>query len=140
MGSSIATVITGTLTADPELRYLKSGVAVCDLRFAVEVRVGSGDQATDETQWVRASAWRLDAENAGKMLRKGSIVQVISDDLHMRQYTTNAGQAGVSLECTVRSIKYISNFGAGAQGNTSGAPAANGAPPAADGTNPDIPF
>ena len=62
---------TGFLTADPELRQLPSGGAVCNLRLAVK------DMAPGyETGYINIAAFGKDAENCQKYLHKGSQIGV----------------------------------------------------------------
>jgi len=67
----------GNLTRDPEVRYLPSGRAVCDLGMAVNRRFrGSDGQDREETCFVNVTAWGWQAEAVGRDLRKGSPVFV----------------------------------------------------------------
>ena len=62
---------TGFLTADPELRQLPSGDAVCNMRLAVK-----GMAPGYETGYINIGAFGKDAENCQKYLRKGSQIGV----------------------------------------------------------------
>ncbi|QXO14321.1 ssDNA binding protein [Mycobacterium phage Chaser] len=78
--------IFGNLTADPELRFLDSGVAVAQFSVASTPRVKKGDEWVDgETVFLRASAWRELGEGAAETLRKGDSVVVIGK-LKARSY------------------------------------------------------
>ena len=62
---------TGFLTADPELRQLPSGSAVCNMRLAVK-----GMAPGYETGYINIAAFGKDAENCQKYLHKGSQIGV----------------------------------------------------------------
>src|SRR6478609_272993 len=75
-GETIITVV-GNLTADPELRYTQSGLAVANFTIASTPR--SFDRATNdwkdgEALFLRASCWREFAEHVAGSLTKGSRV------------------------------------------------------------------
>ncbi|AXH67889.1 single strand DNA binding protein [Mycobacterium phage Bromden] len=79
--------IQGNLTADPELRFLDSGVAVAQFSVASTPRVKKGDEWVDgETVFLRTSIWRELAEGAADALKKGDSVVVIGK-LKQRSYT-----------------------------------------------------
>jgi single-strand DNA-binding protein len=68
---------TARLTFDPELRYIPSGKAVCDLRLAVNNswRPKDGD-TREEVLYIDVTVWDKQAENCCNFLRKGSKVLV----------------------------------------------------------------
>lgn len=71
-------ILTGRLTADPELRYTKSGVPGMTVNLAV-------DRSKNETDFPTIVMWRETAERACQYLHKGSKV-VIRGELHTRTY------------------------------------------------------
>jgi single-strand DNA-binding protein len=82
---------TGNLTADPELRFLASGDAVCSFQVAVTPRVLRDDKWTDgDTSFFRCTAWRLLGENVAASLTKGARVMV-TGRVQQRSYETNEG-------------------------------------------------
>jgi len=69
--------IAGRLAADPELKYLPSGTAVCDLRVANTRYFKDRDgQRAEETCFVNVTLWAKQAEFIGEKLRKGRPVLV----------------------------------------------------------------
>jgi len=65
-------MLIGNLTRDPEVRYTPSGMAVADLRLAVNRRYRSADgQEHEETCFVNVTVWAKQAENCGQYLKKG---------------------------------------------------------------------
>lgn len=70
-------VLAGNLTRDPELRYLASGVAVCDLRLAVSrYWKGKDGQRHEDVCFIDVTFWNRAAEVAAQYLKKGRPVLV----------------------------------------------------------------
>jgi single-strand DNA-binding protein len=92
MGDTTLT-IAGNLTADPELRYTTTGVAVAAFTVAASRRVY--DQDTNQwkdadTLFLRCSAWRHLAEHMAESLTKGTRV-IVTGRLRQRSYETSEG-------------------------------------------------
>ena len=67
-------ILAGNVTRDPELRYIASGTAVCDLGLAINDRRKQGEEWVEETTFVDVTLWARQAEVAGEYLEKGSPV------------------------------------------------------------------
>ncbi|MBP5361916.1 MAG: single-stranded DNA-binding protein [Ruminococcus sp.] len=69
-------ILTGRLTADPELRQTQSGISSC--RFTVAVNRQYADKQTGERQadFIQCIAWRQTAEFVNKYFRKGKMIAV----------------------------------------------------------------
>jgi len=79
--------LIGWLGADPEQRFLPSGVAVCSFRVATK-RLGSRNEAgerTIETDWTPVESWERLAERCGQVLHRGSRVRV-AGSLHTHSW------------------------------------------------------
>jgi single-strand DNA-binding protein len=83
---------TATLTADPELRFTRSGRAVAQMRFAINsgYRTPSGEWVDNQTTFLDGQLWN-GAENVAESLRQGHRVLVIGD-LRTRSWETEAGE------------------------------------------------
>lgn len=93
--------IFGNLTADPELRFTPSGVAVANFDVAVTPRVKDGDSFKDgNTSFFRCTVWRDYAEHVAESLKKGNTV-FVSGRFATSDYTTKAGETRTSLEIAV---------------------------------------
>ncbi|MBV7363154.1 single-stranded DNA-binding protein [Actinomycetaceae bacterium TAE3-ERU4] len=104
-GETQLTVI-GNLTADPELRFTPSGVAVASFTVASTPRTfdrQSGEWRDGETLFMRCSVWRDVAENVAESLRKGTRV-IVSGRLESRSYKTREGENRTSLEMQVDEV------------------------------------
>lgn len=104
-GDTVITVV-GNLTADPELRYTQSGVAVASFTIASTPRSfdrQSGEWKDGEALFLRASVWREFAENAASSLRKGMRV-IAQGRLRQRSYETREGERRTSYEIDIDEI------------------------------------
>ena len=77
MASVNKIILIGNLGAAPELKYLPSGQAVCELNVACnETWSDKAGQRQERTEWVRCTVWGKQAESAAKYLEKGRQVYV----------------------------------------------------------------
>ena len=92
-------LITGNLTADPDLRYTPDGQPVCNFNIASNRRYL--DKKTNEWQevptFIRVTAWKQLAERMGERLHKGSAVYV-EGYLQSRSWETPEGQKRSTVE------------------------------------------
>lgn len=69
--------LAGRLTADPELRYIPSGAAVCKLRLAVSRKYKTKEgEPKEDTLFINVDVWEKLAEFCHDNLRKGRPVYV----------------------------------------------------------------
>lgn len=101
-GEPLVTLV-GNVAADPEIKFLASGAAVCNFSLASTPRVKDGDTWSDgETMWVRCAAWRELAENVSESLTKGTRV-IVQGRLKVRSYEAN-GEKRTSIEMDVDAV------------------------------------
>lgn len=98
--------ITGALTADPELRFTGSGIAVANFTVASNAR--RFDKATNgyvdaEPIFLRCTAWRTTAENVAESLTRGMRV-IVTGNLKTNSYETREGDKRTSLELNVTEV------------------------------------
>lgn len=67
-------ILTGRLTADPELRQTQSGVASCRFTIAVNRRFADKNTGERQADFISCQAWRQSAEFVSKYFRKGSMI------------------------------------------------------------------
>ena len=90
-------VITGNITADPQLRQTSDGTPVTDLRIAVTARAKTteGEWIDAGTEYYTVTAWRREAENVAQCLRKGNRVTV-TGTVYRDAYTDSDGAVHVT--------------------------------------------
>lgn len=104
-GETVITII-GNLTADPELRWTQSGVAVADFTVASTPRTydrNAGEWRDGDTLFMRCSVWRDIAENVAESLRKGMRV-IVQGRLTQRSYDTQQGERRTVVELQVDEV------------------------------------
>jgi single-strand DNA-binding protein len=147
--------LIGHLGADPEIRYLPSGDAVCSLRIATSDtwKDKTTGEKKEATEWHRVSAFGKLAEIMGEYLRKGAQVYICGS-LRTRKYTDQAGVEKYSTEIRADEMLMLGGRGNGGSqegGERSARPASGSGgqnrPPASqptgggfDSMDDDIPF
>jgi len=125
-------MLIGNLTRDPELRYLQSGMAVCDFGLAVNRtwRNPAGEQK-EEVLFVDLTAWGKQAETVSEYLQKGNPI-FVEGRLKMDQWTGQDGQKRSKMTVVVERFQFLGGRrGAkeGGEGGSSGGPANAGGRP-----------
>jgi single-strand DNA-binding protein len=135
-------VLTGNLTADPDLRSLQSGTSVCKLRVASNTRRKVGDTWEDKPNYFDVTVWGAQGENAARFLSKGRPV-AIDGRLEWREWTTDDGGKRQAIEIIADTVQFL---GGSANGKSNGSSSDDDAEPAAPaasssaGDDEDIPF
>jgi single-strand DNA-binding protein len=134
-GETVITVV-GNLTADPELRYTQSGLAVANFTIASTPRTfdkQANEWKDGDALFLRASVWREFAEHVAGSLTKGSRV-IAQGRLVQKSYQDREGQQRTSIQLEVDeigpSLRYATaqvtrSQGQGGRGGASTAPAGN---------------
>lgn len=106
MANDTPLTIIGNLTADPELRFTQSGVAVASFTVASTPRKfnrQTNEWEDEDALFMRCSIWRDAAENVAESLEKGSRV-IAQGRLKQRSFTDREGQNRTSIELDVDEI------------------------------------
>ncbi|MEE1618529.1 single-stranded DNA-binding protein [Brachybacterium sp. J153] len=106
MANDTVITVIGNLTADPELRFTQSGVAVASFTIASTPRTfdrQSNEWKDGEALFLRCSIWRDAAENVAESLEKGSRV-IAQGRLKQRSYQDRDGNQRTSVELDVDEI------------------------------------
>lgn len=153
MASVNKVILVGNLGADPDIRYMTNGDAICNVNMATTENWK--DKNTGEkrelTEWHRLVFRRKLAEIAGQYLKKGSSVY-IEGRIRTRKWTDKEGQERTTTEIDVGEMQMLG--GRQGQGGPAGneppsggsdyqpAPkkAGNAAKPSFDDLDDDIPF
>ena len=86
MASFNKVIVVGNLTRDPDLRYVPTGAAVCEVGLAInDRRKNAQGEWIDETTFVDVTLWARLAEIASEYLQKGSPV-LIEGRLKLEQW------------------------------------------------------
>lgn len=101
-------VITGNLTADPELNELAGGTSVCNLRIACT----SARKDRTSGEWVGRSnyfdvvVWGAQGENAARHLCKGRQIGV-DGRLQWREWEGAGGLVRQTVEIVADSVRFL---------------------------------
>jgi single-strand DNA-binding protein len=101
-------VMTGNLTADPELRSLPSGISVCNLRIACNTRRkdASTGEWVDKPNYFNVTVWGAQGENAARYLSKGRPV-AIDGRLEWREWEAQDGSKRQATEIVAESVQFL---------------------------------
>jgi single-strand DNA-binding protein len=138
MASVNKVIIIGNLGKDPEVRYMPSGSAICNVTIATSRQwkdKTSGDKQ-EETEWHRVTFFDRMAEIAGEYLKKGRPVYV-EGRLKTRKYTDKDGVEKYTTDIVATDMQLLGGRegggGGGGGGDDMGEPRAaapRSAPPA----------
>ena len=98
--------LAGRLTADPELRYTASGVAVTSFTLAVgrDYKNAAGERETD---FISIQCWRSTAERCAKHLHKGDFCAV-EGRLQINSYQAKDGSNRKAAVVVAQTVYFIS--------------------------------
>ena len=107
-------IITGNLTADPELSSLPSGTSVCRLRVAVNRRYkdNASGEWTEKPNYFTVKVWGAQGENCANYLAKGRAV-AIDGRLEWSQWETQDGAKRESVEIIADTVQFLGGRGEG---------------------------
>ena len=115
-------VLTGNLTADPELRSLPSGMSVCSLRVACNTRRknNSTGEWEDKPNYFNVTVWGAQGENCARFLSKGRPV-ALDGRLEWREWEAQDGTKRQAIDIIADSVQFLgSRDDAGAGGGFAG--------------------
>ena len=118
-------IITGNLTADPELRSLPSGTALCKLRVACNTRRkdNSTNEWVDKPNYFDVTVWGAQGENCARYLSKGRPV-AIDGRLEWREYERD-GQKRQAIDIIADSVQFLGGRDDAGAGNGFSGPSAS---------------
>jgi single-strand DNA-binding protein len=97
-------ILTGRLTADPELKSTQSGVSVTSFRVAVERRFKQGEKK--QADFINCVAWRGTAEFVTKHFSKGALIG-IEGSIQTRDYTDKDGKNRTAFEVVANNVHFV---------------------------------
>ena len=153
MANDNVITIVGNLTDDPELRYTPNGVAVTNMRVAVNRRMfnkesNSWDDKLDG--YFTVNVWRDHAENVAESLKRGTRV-LVTGRLISRSYENKEGETRwvteieadevcPSLRWATAKVSKVNRSGGGAGGGGQDSSWGAAPPPAQAPVADDVPF
>lgn len=111
-------VLTGRLTADPELKTTNSGISVCSFTIAVDRRYKAGEER--QADFINIVTWRSSAEFVSKYFKKGQMI-AIRGSIQTRKYQDKDGNNRTAFEIVADDVQFA-DFG---KKEDAQAPAAN---------------
>lgn len=103
MGALNKTILTGRLTADPEVRYTTDEKPVAHFRVAVDRKGKDGKRTAD---FYNCAAWGPLAKLCGDYLKKGRLV-AIEGRFSIRQYQDKNGNKRDWTEIVVNNLQML---------------------------------
>jgi single-strand DNA-binding protein len=97
-------ILTGRLTADPELKTTSKGVSVCSFTIAVDRRFKQGEER--QTDFITIVAWRQTAEFVSKHFKKGSAIG-IEGSIQTRKYQDKDGNNRTAFEVVANNVQFM---------------------------------
>lgn len=97
-------VLTGRLTADPELRHTPNDIAVTSFTLAVN-RKFSRPGEEKQTDFIDIVAWRNTAEFVCKYFKKGQLI-AIEGSIQTRTYQDKDGNKRKAFEIVARDAQF----------------------------------
>lgn len=98
-------VLTGRLTADPELKTTPNGIPVTSFSIAVNRNYRAGEEQ-QQTDFINIVAWRQRAEFITKYFKKGSMIG-IEGSIQTRRYTDKNGNNRTAFEVVVNNAQFV---------------------------------
>lgn len=97
-------VLTGRLTAAPELKTTPNGVPVCSFSIAVDRRYKQGEER--QTDFINIVSWRSTAEFVSKYFTKGSMIG-IEGAIQTRKYQDKDGNNRTAFEVIGNNVQFV---------------------------------
>ena len=98
-------VLVGRLTRDPELRYTTNNIA--HLRFTVAVnRQFTNQEGVRQADFIGCVAWRSQAENMARFLKKGSLIGV-DGRIETGSFQGQDGQMRYTTDVVADSVQFL---------------------------------
>ncbi len=116
-------ILTGRLTADPELKTTQSGISVTSFSIAVSRRFTRAGEE-QQTDFINIVAWRQSAEFIAKYFKKGNMIG-IRGNIQTRRYVDKNGNNRTAFEVVVDDVQFVESK------RDSAAPVADAGMPAA---------
>ena len=101
--------ILGNITADPEIRYTTSNIAVCSITIATSRDYKQNDEWKKEAEFHRVTLWGRLAEQAEERLHKGSRI-LITGRLKTSKWEDKGGNTKYKTEIIADDMILIDRY------------------------------
>lgn len=112
-------VLSGRLTADPELKTTPNGVSVTSFSIAVERRYKQGEER--QADFINIVAWRSSAEFICKYFKKGSMIG-IEGSIQTRKYQDKDGYNRTAFEVVANNVQFVESKRSESNGEDNSSP------------------
>lgn len=107
MASLNRVLLIGNLTRSPELRHTADGLAVADMRLAVNRQYSShSGEKRSETTFLTIVVWGKQAEASAQHLGKGSQV-FVEGRIQIREWNGKDGQKRTATEIVAETVQFL---------------------------------
>lgn len=135
-------VLTGRLTADPELKTTPNGISVTTFSIAVNRNYRSGGES--QADFINIVAWRQTAEFVTKYFKKGNLIG-IEGSIQTRRYQDKNGNNRTAFEVVVNNAQFVESKREGGAVSAGNEPSSYSNADASDfaeigGMDDDLPF
>ena len=136
-------VLTGRLTADPELRYTGNNTPVTSFSIAVNRRYKAGEES--QADFINIVAWRQTAEFVTKYFQKGSMIGIEGSIQTRRYVDKDTGKNRTAFEVIANNVQFVESKRDGSASAVEAAPSfsnagANEFVEIENGSDDDLPF
>lgn len=113
-------ILLGNLGRDPDIKYLEGNIARASFSLATtEAFKDKNGNRIEQTEWHNIVMWRAMAENAEKLLKKGTQIY-LEGKIHTRQWTDKDGQKKSVTEIVADNFKILQKRDAQSQQGPTG--------------------
>jgi len=99
--------LIGRLGADPEIRYLPSGLPATNFRIATDERWTNGDgEKQSRTEWHRIVTFGKLAETVANFMKKGRLVY-LEGRIQTREWTDQNNVKRYTTEIVALSVRFL---------------------------------
>ena len=110
-------ILIGRLTADPELRFFNTGVAISKITLAINRSYRKDSQVV--TDFIPVEIWGKKAEYCATYIEKGCLVSV-DGSLHIDRYVDSDGNNKTFAKVVANTITKLHSPNRSSDGNNSG--------------------
>lgn len=98
-------ILTGRLTATPELKTTTGGISVASFSIAVQRQFKSAD-GSYQTDFINIVAWRNTAEFVTRYFEKGQLIAIVGS-IQTRNYEDKMGNKRTAFEVVAEEAQFV---------------------------------